>query len=135
MDTEERTELLQFNAAVRLWSDRFSPDRVRRFAAVMGYKADRLTHTHFFSYADIARAYKKQFKRPISRMTVWRYLDLLEENGIIFRENRKWGSNAEYPGAQRNNLYTINFDRVLSSGTIYDHDFYGAVTMQNDTRE
>lgn len=121
-----RAELLQFNEAVRVWAERFQPARVRRFALVMGRSADILTHTHYKSYAGIAASYRKQHKRDIGYNTVWRYLRMLEDAGIIITERRKWGEDDEHPGAQRNNLYTVQFNRVLSQGRVLDHEFYGA---------
>lgn len=134
----DRAELVQFNEAVRLWAERFQPARVRRFAVVMGRSADLVTHTHYRSYASIAAAYRKYNRRDIGYMTVWRYLGLLEDTGIIDIERRKWGPADEHPGAQRNSLYTIRFDRVLINGVTTEHDFYGATGLETarfDTRD
>lgn len=134
MNVQERAELVLFNEAVREWAGRFTPDRMRRFATIMGARADRMTHTHYCSYVEIAKSYQKHYKRSIGRMTVWRYLKLFEEKGIITVERRHWGAGSEHPGAQRNNLYTVHFDRVLTpSGRVVEHDFYQGVTIQNGT--
>ena len=124
-----RAELIQFNEAVRAWAERFQPARVRRFAATMGSSADIVTHTHYKSYAGIATAYRKHHKRDIGYNTVWRYLHLLKEAGIVEVEGRKWGLEDERPGAQRSNLYTVRFDRVLRNGRVIPHDFYGATGL------
>lgn len=121
-----RAELIQFNEAVRAWAARFQPARVRRFAVVMGSSTDIMTHTHYRSYMGIAAAYRKHHKKDIGYNTVWRYLQLLRDAGIIDVETRKCGMSDEHPGAQRSNLYTVRFDRVLISGRVVEHDFYGA---------
>lgn len=124
-----RAELIQFNEAVRAWAERFQPPRVRRFAEVMGKLADAMTHVHYNSYEGIAAAYRKRHRRDIGYNTVWRYLTMLEGHEIITVERRKWGPDDEHPGAQRNNLYTVRFDRVLTHGRVVKHDFYGATGL------
>ena len=121
-----RAELIQFNEDVRAWAARFQPARVRRFAMVMGNSADIITHTHYRSYPGIAAAYRKHYKRSIGYNTVWRYTAMLRDAGIIEIENRKQGLADDHPGAQRSNLYTVRFDRVLIHGRVVAHDFYGA---------
>lgn len=133
MDMQERAELALFNEAVGAWAERFTPDRVRRFATIMGRRADRVTHTHYCSYTEIAKSYRKHYKRAIGYTTVWRYLRLFEERGIITVERRHWGKNDTHPGAQRNNLYTVQFGGVLLGDTLVEHDFYQGVTIGNET--
>lgn len=133
MEPSERVELALFNAAVDAWGERFTPDKMRRFAFTIGKPADKVFHTHYMSWRGLMDQYYRMYGRPIGRCTVGRYIKTFEALGIITVTNRKQGADGEYPGANMSNLYTIDFRKVLVAGRVVDHDFYAPVRTEIET--
>ena len=127
MEPQERVDLALFNAAVDAWADRFTPDKMKRFAYTIGKSADKVFHTHYVSYQGLMQNYQRMYGRPISYTTLWRRLHQFAELGIIDITNRKRSSESEWPGTNMTNLYTVHFNRVYVAGKVLEHDFYEPV--------
>lgn len=132
--TSQQADLALFHTAVQAWAIRFTPRKIHRFALIMGRSADMTTHAHYRSFKKIGSTYRQYFKEDLSYSTLVRRLKMFEEAGVLSIERRKQGPGEEHPGAQASNLYTVNFSRVIVGTEVLDHDFYGAIGVEIDTR-